>query len=1370
MKNRETQPPVELQGDPARQAMPLLRGVDYQIWQTVVAWIDLAENEMLVVEGAEDFDVISETKAIGNQVKNLAAPISLRSVCVCEALRNFWTIRHKNPSRQIGLRLITTANLSFEAGFPFGASQLGLEIWNNETTLKSPKHSQLLKEFLVSDVSVSKRLAKPFDDGIPSLIEHLRQLSPDLFHVEFIQRIQWLSKQPDVDVIREMVRVKLRAYGESKNLLARDSERASSSLFEFIAHVAIKEHRVLTRDDFRVQFDEVARISVPVSLFTQMQAAIAVGMQQTSTMPSEVNFSLVEITSIPDLPVPCALRTALVDKLAEPINENGFVAIQGSTGKGKSTLAKLLARKLSGRWLWISFSNWEASRISEGLQHMAMRVAALPHATHLLLDDFNPTGTDSPLLIQKLAVLSRLTLMRGGRMIVTTQQLLGNVFLRQSNLPPQSLQQVTAFRNEEVKELCLQAGCPSDSRLEPWVNIISTQTGQHPQLVHARVKVASRRGWPMPKVTDILEIPQEISDERQLSRKLLQELDDGDIELLYRLSLASMPFRKDQAIAVGETSPPISRAGDKFDSLVGPWIEPAGNQYYRLSFLLNRAAEENWTPERVTAMRVEFGNAIQRTRDRTLNEASEILFQAVLTKNSGLAAPVLVALTRAPTESRKNCAQVLGWMLVLENPRYIFPDYQFVSQLFSLIQFRLAASSDSDSAPKYAEHLFEESIKPIHPDVDAYSVIGGSIDILLAIQVLVAPELLLRCWLNASQLVDQDKRFDKIARSIEAKRPKSGHVFPDQSFNEILFSFILSRRGNSDYLRRFVVAVNDLSVEQRGKIIPAMKANRFRLYGFVDDVWTHELTKEKPDWDNAIAALKEACQAGEQWDIAELCMIAARGIAAIQDEYLKKRDEALKTLADTAIKVGDGLMLRYQRGMVHYLNEENAEAYKVWFSTFGEWPTDSEEAAIYAFNAFSNCGAAAGFMNHWEDAMMAFNKGRDLALKVRRKLDAIRFGVDAAYAQWRANFRKEAIASLAQNLREMEDLSRTEQSSGFHTQWKLMEHIIIWCKSDAGAPHNMEIVTPRPGICSEVKTKEKHDLVKNAPRAPALMSWYCLAEAELYAGLGRNIILALESRSDLSHYPNLRPMIEFLRSRRALADGEFENVPLFAESGALAFSEIDMKNVDERTLLQKFKPASPTANTIPNVASFVEESLLCVLLILSAQDISWEAILDRWSTVSNRMKQPAILTTAIDTIKRICSAIPLEIYHKYAASSSPRFSQMIAGLQLVIHPETKPAMCYVGLCALVTDVGFATNMMFSHDALAILTRKKWLAYLSAPFELNSPRLTVPAIKAACESDKKGLALAANILLAAGDAVSVTKTENIRSQLRKLASA
>jgi len=345
-----------------------------RLWQTVLAWMDLAENEILIVEGAEDFDVIGD-KATGNQVKNLAAPISLRSVCVCEALRNFWATRHKNQSRPIGFRLITTANVSFEAGEPFGDSELGLELWNKESALATPKYSNQLKDFLVSDASVSKRLAKSFSDGVPSLIEHLRQCSPESFHREFIQRIQWLSRQPDVDVIRDIVRVKLRAYGESKHLLARDSERALAPCFEYIAHVAIKKHRILTRDDFRVQFDDATRVSVPVSHYNQMQAAFATGLQPTSST-SEVNYSVAEITSIPDLPVPCAPRTAFVDILAASVNEHGFVAIQGSTGKGKSTLAKLLARRLGGSWLWISFANWETNRVA-GREISLMRLSAL---------------------------------------------------------------------------------------------------------------------------------------------------------------------------------------------------------------------------------------------------------------------------------------------------------------------------------------------------------------------------------------------------------------------------------------------------------------------------------------------------------------------------------------------------------------------------------------------------------------------------------------------------------------------------------------------------------------------------------------------------------------------------------------------------------------------------------------------------------------------------------------------------------------------------------------------------------------------------------------------------------------------------------
>jgi hypothetical protein len=292
--------------------------------------------------------------------------------------------------------------------------------------------------------------------------------------------------------------------------------------------------------------------------------------------------------------------------------------------------------------------------------------------------------------------------------------------------------------------------------------------------------------------------------------------------------------------------------------------------------------------------------------------------------------------------------------------------------------------------------------------------------------------------------------------------------------------------------------------------------------------------------------------------------------------------------------------------------------------------------------------------------------------------------------------------------------------------------------------------------------------VKDAPRALALVSWYCLAETELYAGLGHDIFRVIVARGDLNDYPNLRPIFDFLRAQRALADREFKAIPVFAESSALAFSKTDAKSVTERTLFLKSEPIPAKPDMPSTTASFVEESLLCALLVMSAQDVHWETVLKQWSEVAKRMQRPTILTSAVDTIRRVCSATPMEIYRQYAASGSPRFTQVVGGLQLVVHPETKPALCYVGLCGLVTDAGFATNMMFSHDALATLTRKVWLDRLAVPFELCTPRLTVPAIRSACESKKTGLALAATILLAAGDAVNVNQIANIQKELQRLA--
>jgi len=105
---------------------------------------------------------------------------------------------------------------------------------------------------------------------------------------------------------------------------------------------------------------------------------------------------------------------------------------------------------------------------------------------------------------------------------------------------------------------------------------------------------------------------------------------------------------------------------------------------------------------------------------------------------------------------------------------------------------------------------------------------------------------------------------------------------------------------------------------------------------------------------------------------------------------------------------------------------------------------------------------------------------------------------------------------------------------------------------------------------------------------------------------------------------------------------------------------------------------------------------------------------------------------------------------------------------MAIHPDAVPAMCYVGLCMLVTDVSLAQNLMQTNEALASLTRDIWLRLASSPFALCSPSLTVPAIRAACESNKKGLALAATILLAADGAITLKRSGSVHTQLKNLA--
>jgi hypothetical protein len=115
----------------------MLRGCEYQILHTVSAWLDLRGEEVLFVEGAEDFDTTGPGEAAAVQVKISPDPISLGQRPIQEALNNYWTLKNAAAGRPVRLKYLTRATFAVEQEKPFGPDVRGLDVWQRRPVTDS---------------------------------------------------------------------------------------------------------------------------------------------------------------------------------------------------------------------------------------------------------------------------------------------------------------------------------------------------------------------------------------------------------------------------------------------------------------------------------------------------------------------------------------------------------------------------------------------------------------------------------------------------------------------------------------------------------------------------------------------------------------------------------------------------------------------------------------------------------------------------------------------------------------------------------------------------------------------------------------------------------------------------------------------------------------------------------------------------------------------------------------------------------------------------------------------------------------------------------------------------------------------------------
>jgi len=1044
--------PEALVGDTRRQAPALFKGLDFQIWLTIAAWIDLEEEQILVIEGVEDFDVVNEDGGITTQVKALAQPISLRSTNVTDALRNFWQSKHSNAGRQVQYRFVTTASVATESGEPFGDKAAGLTLWSREAQIERPSETtEILRRFLIGDEAVRNRLNEELPANVPSLMDFLQNSNPEMVFREFIRPIRWLTDHLGVESAKAMVSEKLHAYGEKRYILAGDCDRALPHFFEFVAHKAFKEHRSLSREEFRLEFEKAVSPGPREMAQLQLVGAMARKFLEQGDTNSDSTLANVTALDVPRLPTFCLAREGLASLAKSSLTKTGFVALHGSTGKGKSTLAKLVIGNYAGAWKWFSFAGLDASGVAAQVNRV-VSFAATTNSPCLVLDNFDMPSVDEPRFARRLATLFLLTTSRSGLIIITAQRPLPSIFLRETGLPVTVLQTISNLTKEEIQELCRQAGCSEERQLLAHAAIIVAQTGGHPLLVNAAVMTRREQDWPTPSADQILTQAPEIIEERKIAQQLLEARSDGEVELLSRLSLLSMSFRRDQAIAIGEIEPSVVHPGICFDKLVGPWIEPASGNRYRLSSLLSQIAMKNCSSHRIAELRGAIGRAILRSGNLTQSEASEILMDAVLIKDKALALPVLKALYLAPDKHRKFWADELWWMLAFTETKAMFPTDPMVTFLFHHVQFRLAVASNNDRALQLAEMLIDEVDGLKMAKNQEIMIAGAACDILLALKALISPKLLLRCWLKTISALASSDMVSEFARNIEQNRP-SRFRMPKLIFSEMFFGFILCRRGGSDFMTQFLTAVNELEEKEREQVLAAIRANQLHLRYFIDQAWIEESAKPKPDWDKVIHAIQEMWDASKRWQFPEMIAMAARGISIINDEYLNLSDKALQVLDQGAKQIGSDIaLLRQQRGYVFFHCDRYQDAYDQWVSVLPEMEKNNVESAKDALFLYSKFADVAGRLSRWDESAKTFLEGRTIAQKVELRMEAIAFGVDAAHALWFGGRRSESLTLFAKCIDELEVVqSGKSEPDGFHTLWKVTEQIVRWCSMNAGA-------------------------------------------------------------------------------------------------------------------------------------------------------------------------------------------------------------------------------------------------------------------------------------------------------------------------------
>jgi len=1322
-----------------RQAVYSLTGYLYQIYQTLNAWLSLAEDDLLLIEVMEDFAIATSQALTGVQVKRNTTrkKVNLNSKSVINAINAHWRFREENAVKDVQLIFLTTGEFGREkvASFPGGVG--GLDFWK----IAGRKHVGI-------EPLIEVLLGLPLDDNLK---KYLKSSPHELIRNQLLKKMRWISGAPDFEDLEKLIDQKIVSQVDSEELFDDDIERIRVNLIYKILNVIIREdNRLLTRVVLTKIIEQSMTIGINITdLRRSLRVFGQLGTSQSATKIDQTK-PVVELSKIPER-FKYVGRTHSRTMLEKRLAETGALWLHGSSGTGKTVLSYLIAKNWKETWFTIQLRGLSDVELVNTMRH-TINLLSTKDVAGLIVDDLPSSPSRDSLMWFSILLYELYN--KDTVVIVTSADEPGfSTYKQHQRFNPFKFK-VPYFNEDEVGELIKF----NEGDQKKWAKIVHISSGAgHPQLVCARIAGLKNRGWPFNELSDInsifLDSNKEIELERKEVRKrLLAELNKEARSALYNISLIGNSFDRDLALSIIPNQSP----GELFDVLLGPWIEVVRSDRFRISPLVSDTGQKVLTSDEQNTNSLSIVKNLLKRKPFPADFLNLLMFHVLKTMDrQGFQFIAMVV-----SNCKESEEQIIGEQLFLLphltafGNKPFFPNNMGLSVLVRIAQFRIAKIIGlTEKLFSIYQRLICECESIDVAEIRASLIVLGLSTVL--------PEKLLQIkpkdWYSNIQSIKQASHELSKNERFKSTMQNKPSIMKGRSIHEFLFVVRSTYIQNIEELYEYIQVLDSLSNSERNKYLDLLNDDDLSVSTIVDSSWIADYKSGSIDGRHYSNVYKKIANYADSWRRVDLLIAATSARIIMLDEYADSSSEALQIIKELAPAIRDDVQILLRHLKILYRNDQYEEMIELARSRWSELENLDSINKVFTYRELAIC--AHHLKNH-SDAIRYYTDAISVEHRSNEKLKSMSLGmigeiafelvIMGDYTKALHNFLKLLLV-----IEEKENASPDE----VHILKAIFNNAMLWINQEIlGTVKYPNEIFMSPGTFSNPDPSEK---IKKLQNPELLSSWYLLAELEIGFEVDIGILNHLETRRS----KRVLPLQEFTLDHCIISNH-------ILRRDLLAFFDYLPRHTAMFLKLKSYRDSVEDVNKyVPadlfsidtegielsedEISEFVRHCFLALMLSLAVQDkkeayfevLQYAAALDQYST--SIADQLAYFGGEVRGFDDYNSAIPTAI------------SMLVK--------EEHPAVddLFSISCYLFTWLSHSKFSLVLKDKISHKIASCWLYNIeNRRFDFQNPKITIPAITEEIKNDNEGRKKLCNIILASRNASRVSISQELVKKLQE----